>query len=320
MGPRSWLDMLGFGRNHIHEIGVDISRDGIRLAQLANYGRGVGLIAGGYECWPADLEPGSVQWQRWVVDRLHSLVSRGSFRGKSAKVALPSGDVYIESVKMPKKPEPELEDALFARIRPHMPSGCTKEGTLIKYLAIGQDNALVMASDRETINRYLAVYEKAGLDVRAIGVWPEALVSCYATFFGRRKSDLEAVVLLLNVEAKVTNLVIARHENVLFARSIPIGGETLTDEKALNRLVLEVTACRRDFVSMCRESTISRLIFLSGPIVETHIYADIAKQLEVQAQIGDCLVAVEMSDPMCQELDRRDVHVNWATAFGLSLS
>ena len=197
--------MLGFGRNHIHEIGVDISRDGIMLAQLANYGRGVGLIAGGYECWPADLEPGSVQWQRWVVDKLHGLVSRGSFRGKSAKVALPSGDVYIESVKMPRNPEPKLEDALFARIRQHMPSGCTKEGTLIKYLTIGQDNALVMASNRETINRYLAVYEKAGLDVRAIGVWPEALVSCYATFFGRRKSDLEAVVLLLNIEAKVTN-------------------------------------------------------------------------------------------------------------------
>jgi len=237
-----------------------------------------------------------------------------------AKVALPSGDVYIESVKMPKHPEPKLEDALFARIRQHLPSGCTKESTLVKYIPIGQDNALVMASDRETINRYLAVYEKAGLEIRAIGVWPEALVSCYATFFGRRKCDLEAVVLLLNIEAKHTNLVISRHVNVLFARSIPIGGETLTDEKGINRLVMEVTACRRDFVSMCSESTISRLIFLSGPIVETQVYADIAKQLEVQAQIGDCLVAVEMSDPMCQELDRRDIHVNWATAFGLSLS
>lgn len=319
MAPHVEFDMLGFGKNHIHEIGVDISRDGLRLAQLANYGTGVALIAGSCECRPADLEPGSVQWQRWVVDRLHSLVSNGSFRGRSAKVALPSGDVYVESVKMPKKPESKLEDALFARIKQHMPSGCTKESTLIKYITTGEDNALVMASDRETINRYLAVYEKAGLDIRAIGVWPEALVSCYATFFGRRKSDLDAVVLLLNIEAKHTNLVISRHVNILYARSIPIGGETLTDEKAINRLVLEVTACRRDFVSMCSESTISRLIFLSGPIVETQIYSDIARQLEVQAQIGDCLVAVEMSDPMCQELDRRDMHVNWATAFGLSL-
>jgi len=312
--------MLGFGKNHIHEIGVDISRDGLRLAQLANYGSDVGLIAGSYECRPADIEPGSVSWQRWVVDRLHTLVSRGAFRGKLAKVAIPSGDVYIESVKMPKTSEPRLEDALFARIKQHLPSGCTKESTLIKYLPIGEDNVLVMASDREVINRYLAVYERAGLDIRAIGVWPEALVNCYATFFGRGKADLDAVVLLLNIEAKYTNLVISRHVNVLFARSIPIGSETLTDEKGINRLVLEVTACRGDFMSMCRDAALTRLIFLSGRAVETQVYADIAKQLEVQAQIGDCLVAVEMSDPMCQELDRRDEHVNWATAFGLSLA
>jgi len=115
-------------------------------------------------------------------------------------------------------------------------------------------------------------------------------------------------------------LVICRHTNLLFARSLPIGAQELDDERGIDRLVLDVTACRRDFVALCRNNTISRLIFLSGRAVEREIYARIARQLEVQAQIGDCLVAVEMTDPACEELDRRDNHVSWATAFGLSLA
>ncbi len=99
-----------------------------------------------------------------------------------------------------------------------------------------------------------------------------------------------------------------------------MGVQGLDDERGIDRLVLDITACRRDFVAVCRNSTISRLIFLSGQAVERQVYAKIARQLEVQAQIGDCLVAVEMTDPACEELDRRDNHVSWATAFGLSVA
>jgi hypothetical protein len=42
--------------------------------------------------------------------------------------------------------------------------------------------------------------------------------------------------------------------------------------------------------------------------------------LEVQAQMGDCMAAVEVSDPDRFGLDRRNGSVSWALAFGLSLS
>jgi Tfp pilus assembly PilM family ATPase len=313
--------MFGFGKNQIYSIGIDISREGLRLAQLENCGRDIGLVAGCFENCPETIDIGSAHWQRWAVAALQKMVVTKPFRGKSAKVAIPARNVYIESLKMPKSSDNnKLEDALFSRFKQHIPSSCTRENTMIKYVPTDQDNVLAIAADRELINRYLAVYERAGLDIKAISVWPEALVQCYIKFFGRRKSDEHVIVMLLNIEADCSNLVICRHTTELFARSIPIGASALTDEKAIDRLVLEVTACRRDFISMYRNAAISRLIFLSGPVVETEVYASIARQLEVQAQIGDCLIAVEMSDPLCQAMDRRNVHINWATAFGLSLS
>jgi hypothetical protein len=81
---------------------------------------------------------------------------------------------------------------------------------------------------------------------------------------------------------------------------------------------------------------IERLIFLSSQTtVDKEIYITIAKQLDIPAQVGDCLAAVEILDPVClggnrrhdgdkepagAPIDRRNCEVNWATAFGLSLS
>jgi hypothetical protein len=138
--------------------------------------------------------------------------------------------------------------------------------------------------------------------------------------------------MLICIEADYTNVVICRHKNLLLARSIPIGVEQLDDEQVITRLVMELTACRRQFSLIYRSAQIERLIFLSGQAVNNDVCATVAKQLEMPAQAGDCLAAVEIGkscrlgrgasdeahsgDP----IDRRDSHGNWAVAFGLSLS
>ncbi|MFC1761458.1 pilus assembly protein PilM [Planctomycetota bacterium] len=313
--------MLGFGKKQAFAIGIDMSRDGLRLAQLANSGKDLSLIAGGSQCCPEEIEVGSASWQHWVVEKVHQLVGHGGFRGKAISTAIPSSDIYVDQIKLPKPSDGQMiEDAIFNRIKNKMPFKGSRESTMIRYMPSDQDNAVVMAADRDVINGHLAIFEKAGLQIKTMGVWPEALVNCYIRFFGRRKADVHEIVMLINVEHTCTKVVICRHQTLLFARSLPLGAVGLVDEQAINRLVLEVTACRRDFMSLYKNSPIARLIFMSGPSVDTSIYATVAKQLEIQAQIGDCLVAVEMPKPLGEVLDRRDQHISWATAFGLSLS
>jgi Tfp pilus assembly PilM family ATPase len=312
--------MFGLGKNETYAIGMDLSPDGLRLAQLGHNGQQVSLVAGSWRDCPADVEPASAVWQRWAADTVHEMVAKSGFRGKVVAGAMLPSDVLIETVKMPKTTDGRIEDVLFSKVKSQMSVRLGRENALVRYTPTDQDNALVMVADRDLVNRHLAIYERAGLALKSMGAWPEALAACYARFFGRRQNDLQAVVMLVNVEAACTNVVICRHTHLLFARSIPIGSRRLTDEKALNGLVLEVTACRRDFVSMYRNIPMTRVIFLSGPTVETPVYAAIAKQLEVQAQIGDCMAAVQVADPTGQGPDRRACPVSWATAFGLSLS
>jgi hypothetical protein len=75
---------------------------------------------------------------------------------------------------------------------------------------------------------------------------------------------------------------------------------------------------------MYRQVHLDRLVFLSPCQIgdrDRDICTAIAKTMEMPAQSGDCLAAVEIVvGKNGAVLDRRGQHVNWATAFGLSLS
>ena len=320
-------------KKNMYSIGVDVGDSSLKLAQLEDCGRDLGLIAGITQERPDDLKPGSSGWQRWAIETMHLLASYGEFRGREVIAAMPTEEVFIDHIKTPKTNGGKLEDAVFSKIKQKLPFEALKENTMMKYVVTEEDNILVMVTERKIIDRHLAIYEKAGLSIKSIGVWPAALANCYAKFFGRRKSDLNAVVMLVCIEADRTKVVICRHKNLLLARSISIGIKQLNDEQIVTRLVMELGACRRQFGLMYRKAQIERLIFLSGQAVDNTICATIAKQLEMPAQVGDCLAAVRRADScrlgmerkrgrgrLGTTIDRRDSPVNWAVAFGLSLS
>ncbi|MHC4544578.1 MAG: hypothetical protein ACYTDW_07810 [Planctomycetota bacterium] len=307
-------------------IGVDVGGDTVTMAQLVDNGQGVILMAGVCKQRPPYIKPGSVEWQRWAIDRMSEVTSNGQFRGKNVVAALPPADLFIDHIKMPKidsKSQAKdakdfVDNAVVSKIKQKLPfeSG----NAMIKYIPAEEDNALVIAAERKIIDRHLAIYEKADLAINSIGVWPIAMAKSYARFFGRRQADIDAVVYLLDVEPNCTNVVICRHENLLLARSIPLGANQIDGDEMVARFVLELDACRRHFASMYRKAQIERLVFLSGRAIEKDICITIAKQLEMPAQMGDCLAAVQVADLSESGVDRRNSQAHWAIAFGLSLS
>ena len=311
------------GITRLSPIGVDVGDDAVTMVQLSNNGKGVSMVAGANENRPPEISSGSVEWQRWTLETMRQVTSNGNFRGKEVVAAIPQSELFIDYIKMAKtegrkEAKVPVDDAVMSKIKRKLPFEFDE--ALIKYIPAEEGNGLVMAAERKIINRHLAIYENAGMTVKSIGIWPLAMTKCYARFFGRRQADIDAVVYLLDIEPNCTNVVICRHEGLLFARSISMGTNQLNGEETVSRLVLELTGCRRHFSSMYKRAFIERLVFLSGRAVEKDICVAIAKHLEMPAQMGDCLGAVEFTDLSESGVDRRDCRVNWAIAFGLSLS
>ena len=329
--------MFKLAKSHAYSIGIDAGDDNLKLVQLGENGNGISLIAGKSENLPEQVKAGTSQWQKWAIDTIRQLTSNGNFRGKEVVATMPCREVFIDNIKMPKVNENEkVENAIFSKIKQKLPFEPIIENAMIKYIPMEHDNILVIAVERKIIDRHLAIYEKAGLAIKSIGIWPTAMANCYTRFFGRRQSDTGAIVMLVGIEQNYTNVVICRHKNLLFARLLPIGLNQMSTKKSANKLILDLTECRRQFSSMNPRGQIERLIFLSSQnTVDKELCVTIAKQLDIPAQVGDCLAAVEIIDSSglvdksksnndtksaATPIDRRNCAVNWATAFGLSLS
>jgi hypothetical protein len=180
-----------------------------------------------------------------------------------------------------------------------------------------------MAADSITVDHHLAIYENAGLDVQSINVWPFAMTNSFVEFFSRRREEQDKVAMLLDMGTTNTNVVICRNRNLLLARVVSLGFADLEQDDGVQRLISEIDACSRYFEFHCGGMHIQRLVFLAAKDVDERIcykLAEMAQRMQIPAQIGDVLTAVDMRPGCRARADKYDGYIDWSVAFGLSLS
>ncbi len=320
--------MFGALTKKLCPIGVDLGSSYLRMAQLGVNGKGLYLHAVGCEKKPDEIESGSADWQRWAAKCARKLAKQCEFKGKRLITALPSQDVFIDEIRMPRMSEEKMGDAVKTKVRQRLPFDASE--AMVKHVTAdlggsknGEVEVLVMAAARLKVDRHLAIYEKAGLEVQGISVWPFAMSNSFVDFFSRRRDEQDKVAMLMDVATANTNIVICRNRDLLFARVIPMGFIHFADGESISRLISEIDACTRYFESTCVGTRIERLVFLSGQHSEPQLcekLAEMARRMQIPAQIGDVLGAVELRSGCESFVERRESGIDWSIAFGLSLS
>ncbi len=320
--------MMVLGSKKTCPIGVDLGSNHIRLAQLGTNKQGVFLQGAGLAQKPQEIEPNSPAWQHWAVDAIKQISRKESFKGKSIVTALPPDDLFIDPIKVPRTALDRLDDIVPQKIQKRLPF--PSEDAVMQHVVVEfKDNpssdvdVLAIAAGRETVNRHLAIYEKAGMDVIGINIWPLAMINSFTRFFCRRQNEQDKIAILLSVGTNHTNVVITRGPELLFARVVAIGYQQLEQGQMVQRLFSEIDACVRYFETGPGNLLIERMLFFTGSGVSRVLcdkVAELAQKMQVPAQIGDVLSAIEINQgPDCL-VDRRNSKVDWATTFGLSLN
>lgn len=320
--------LLGMKGKKICPIGVDLGSGYLRMVQLGTNGQGLFLQAAALRQKPEDIQFATPAWQRWTAETIHELFQDNDFRGKSIITALASDDLLIDPLKVPNSSLDRIDDVIRQKLQKRLPFPI--ENALFQHVVIepveqnGSDitDVLTISADREAVNRHLAIFEKAGLDVVGIGIWPVAMIKSFTKFFCRRKNEQDVVAILINVGTNHTNVVITRGPNLMFARVMSIGYSQLEQGQMVQRLFSEIDACVRYFQDSSGGQNIGRIVFLAGSGASRTLcdrLAGLAQKMQVPAQIGDVLNAIEINHgPECI-IDRRNSKVDWATSFGLSL-
>ena len=216
--------LRGIGRSGT--IGVDIDRGSIKAVQLQGSGAGYVLQHVGYHRLPPGvIVDGEVADQNLLASELREFWDSHSFKGRSITFGVSNQKVVVRLLDFPHMRPEDLQGAISFEAQDHIPMPLDE--AVLDYVVLGPreeradlDRVLVVAAQREMISRYTSAVRAGGLkpegvDVKALSLTRSTLPD---PFFGE-----DGAVLLLDVGAEITNLVVADRGNPVLTRFVPVG-------------------------------------------------------------------------------------------------
>jgi len=224
--------LKSFVATNANPIGVDFGSDCLRMAQVQVIDGEPRVVAAASADVPAHVRNDPAARASFFAETGRDLLVQGKFRGRQAVLALPASQMYIQHLRIPKMDDEAMKKALPWEARGKIPIDPTH--ALLRHTIAGEiyqdsepkNEVILMAAARETVNSMLTSAAKAKLDVLGMNVEPMAIVDCFNHIY-RRKVDQSAVNLFVDIGFKSSRAIVAEGTRILFARTIPIGGEHL---------------------------------------------------------------------------------------------
>ncbi|MCY2950991.1 MAG: pilus assembly protein PilM [Planctomycetota bacterium] len=218
-------------------IGVDFGTDSLKIAQVALIGNDWRLVAAASADIPTHVRHEPLARMSFLSQTTRDLLAQGNFSGRNAVLALPAASMFFQHLRLPKMDDQALKRALPWEARGKIP--IDPNHALLRHHVAGtiyQDQeekleVIAMAASRDIVNQYLDVAAKAKLEIVNLNVEPSAIVDCFIHIY-LRKSDADVTNCFVDIGCTGTRAIIARGPHILFVRSIPIGGNHLTQAVA----------------------------------------------------------------------------------------
>ena len=351
-------------KNQLFPIGLDLGSSAIKLAQLRNSGDVTELLAAGCVEVSRDLHRQNLT-RRFESsgDAIRKLVKANPFKGRQCIVSLPTEFAFVHHLRIPKLPAKEIPGSLQFELQGKLPFSV--EDAVIRYVIAGdvfndgepRQEIIVVAASRDTIDSYIRMINRAGLEVVGMNIEACAVVECFARLF-RRDSDAARTILYVDIGSATTQVALSHGNKLVFARNLMIGGDQLDQavadglkipieharllrrdpqnahqdsaavgelyhlmERPLGNLAEELIQCLHYYESVFRNQAVERAIFVGGQAYDKRLCQSLAQRLNLPAQVGDPLMRIKRIEGagLPIGLDRREPQPDWAVAVGLSI-
>ncbi|WP_328295895.1 type IV pilus assembly protein PilM [Kineococcus sp. NBC_00420] len=212
-------------------IGLDLGTSGVRAAEVS-YGReGITLEKFGQVALPdGAVRDGEVVDREAVVTQLKALWKGSGFTGKKVALGVANQRVIVRQIDLPWMPLAELKAALPLQVQDYLPmpvEECVIDFHPTEEIHDGDQRrlrGLLVAASRDMVLNNVAAVEAAGLRVTSVDLTSFAVLRSV----GKPHGDV-ATEALLDIGARVSNLVIHSAGQPRFVRVLLSGGQDVTD-------------------------------------------------------------------------------------------
>jgi type IV pilus assembly protein PilM len=198
------------------------------MLQLGGSQRDLRAVEGAKFVIPAEVQSDPKRRREFIIEGVRRSVKEGRFRGRAAVMALSPQELAIRNIRMPKMPDDELAAAVKWEAQNKFPFDTAT--AVIQHVRAGEvhqgnqtlDEIILLAVPRADVASRIQMATEAGLDLVSLDAQPAAVFRGFERYLGRRED--EGVV---NAYADIgagTTLVICRGRDLVFVKTIPIGG------------------------------------------------------------------------------------------------
>jgi type IV pilus assembly protein PilM len=213
-------------------VGIDLGHHTIKAVQLERHGQDW-KVTKTISCpTPVDsIKDGVVIDQQSVTFALKAMLKEGHIHATAANIAIAGASVFVRPVKMPKMAEATLRKSIkfeASRYVPGSPEDCYIEFEILGPTEDGQMDVLIVAAPKDIVNSRVDAVEAAGLDVECVEI--EAFSMFRSIIEADKLRDFtDTTVALVDIGASTTNLSVVSGGKFAMTRSIPHGGNVLTE-------------------------------------------------------------------------------------------
>lgn len=230
LGQRG-LSLIGRGAA---SVGLDIDRGALKAVQVSQSGGAYTLRHVGYRrLAPGAIAEGEVADHDLLASELKAFWSTHSFKGKSVYIGIANQKVVVRLLDLPKMSPEDLRGAISYQAQEHI--AMPIEEAVLDHMVLGPaengdlDRVLVVAAQRDMVNRYSSAVKAAGLN--PVGVDVKAL-SLLRSTLPPSLFEEEVATLLLDISSEITSLVIVQGANPTLTRFIPGGADAFAQAVA----------------------------------------------------------------------------------------
>jgi len=213
-------------------VGLDIGHHAIKAVQLERQGQDWKVLKTAVIATPPDsIRDGVVVDAQAVTVAVKAMMREAHMNATTANIAISGPSVFVRTVKMPKMAEATLRKSIrfeASRYVPGSPEDCYIEFEILGATEDNQMEVLIVAAPKDIVNSLMEAVEGAGLEVEIVEI--EAFSMFRSLIEADKERDYsETTVALVDIGALMTNLSVVSGGRFSMTRSIPHGGNTLTD-------------------------------------------------------------------------------------------
>ena len=241
-------------------IALDVGYDSIKMLQLSNSGDGIRAVAWKKWQFPVCDRSESEDRTSQAIIAVRNMLREGGFQGRKVISSLSCRHLGIKNIRLPRMPANELEKAIKWEADERFDFEVTSDQ--LKYIRAGtvrqgsesRSEIIMLAIPQHVINAHMKMLSAMGLRAEHVDAEPVAAFRCFERYLRRADDELAASV-IIDIGLSDTRVVVARGQQIVFLKSIPIGGQKFTEAVAaeLNISLEEAHELRRRCIQI--EST-----------------------------------------------------------------